>query len=91
MNDDARSPNTNESNATTDESQPHARGLVEPEGVNAGSAAGERDRRASAVPPSHAEAVTGDVERDAPPPAEAVGLPSEPFGVPGQQLEAGEG
>ena len=62
--------------------------LVEPEGVNAGSAAAERDRRPSGdvevapadpIPPSHGTD------------GEMIGAPGQRDGVPGQQYEVGEG
>jgi hypothetical protein len=64
--------------------------LVEPEGVNAGSAAAERDRQPDGDVPASAEPV------DVPdPPAaagdELVGGGGQRPDRPGQQLEAGEG
>ena len=63
--------------------------LVEPEGVNAGGALAERDRRPDGQVPA-----TGG-ERLPPPPAdgndELAGAPGQDEHTPGQQLEAGEG
>jgi len=58
--------------------------LVEPEGVNAGSARAERDRRPSgdATPTPR----RGDPQTTAPPIEEGVGLPGQRADVPGQQL-----
>lgn len=63
--------------------------LVEPEGVNAGSALGERDRR----PDGEAAASSAAATVPAPQPRadELVGLPGQAPNEPGQQLEAGEG
>ena len=63
--------------------------LVEPEGVNAGSAHGERDRHPDAVVPATDEArlppePTGGAD-------EMVGAPGQDEHGPGQQMEAGEG
>ena len=60
------------------------RDLVEPEGVNAGSSAAERDRRPSSDIPVRTAA--GEPEREAPPIEEAAGLPEQRPDVPGQQL-----
>jgi len=63
--------------------------LVEPQGVNAGSTRGERDRRPDADVPATGEA------RLPPDPAgvpdELVGTPGQDEHGPGQQMEAGEG
>ena len=63
--------------------------LVEPEGVNAGSTLGERDRHGDGVVPA-----TGDARL--PPEStgggdELVGAPGQDDHTPGQQLAAGEG
>lgn len=60
--------------------------LVEPGGVNAGSVAAERDRRPSGD--IDVGEVDGDLERDAPPTDEVVGVPGDELS---QQLAAGEG
>ena len=60
--------------------------LVEPGGVNAGSAAAERDRRPSGD--IDVGTIDGGLERDAPPVDEAVGVPGDELS---QQLDVGEG
>jgi hypothetical protein len=63
--------------------------LVEPEGVNAGSAGGERDRLPDGeVPASAREPIIPPVR---PADGELVGVPGQVDGTPGQTLEAGEG
>ena len=64
------------------------RDLVEDEGVNAGSAAAERDRQASKRPPVRPRvgaplAQTSPAER-------LVGAPEQGTSTPGQELAAGE-
>jgi hypothetical protein len=63
------------------------RDLVEEEGVNAGSRAAERDRRASGHPPvgAAAEAPT----EPSPPPERLIGPPEQGTRTPGQELAAG--
>jgi hypothetical protein len=64
--------------------------LVEPQGVNAGSAAGERDRRPSAD--IDVEPTDGRPVREGDQPAERlVGAPGQQEGLPGLQTEVGEG
>jgi hypothetical protein len=74
----------------TNEHAPHRHDLVEPQGVNAGTAGGERDRLPDGEPPAT------DAAAEVPPAHDAqtdgrVGMPGEPAGTPGQQLAAGEG
>ena len=64
------------------------RDLVEDEGVNAGSRAAERDRRASGHPPVGAPAEPPP-ERS-PPPEQLIGPPEQGTRTPGQELAAGE-
>lgn len=60
--------------------------LVQRSGVTGGSVAAERDRRPSSS--IDVGEVDGRLERDAPPPAEAVGVPGDDLS---QQLDVGEG
>lgn len=90
MTDEAPVPGTDGDATDVERARIEGKNLVEPEGVNAGSS-DERDRHPSTVPPSDGVGGTDRPERDAPPPTQAVGLPDQPFGTPGQQLEAGEG
>jgi hypothetical protein len=66
----------------------HNDDLVEPEGINAGSSAAERDRRPDADVDIDASPVQVRPERDAPPRRDLVGTPGD---EPAQQLGVGEG
>jgi hypothetical protein len=73
----------------SDERSADRQDLVEPEGVNAGSAAAERDRR-----PDGQVGATADAVRPSAPPARddpMVGAPGQRDDSPGQQMEEGEG
>jgi|GEM_PF-4719916 len=63
--------------------------LVEPEGVNAGSAAAERDRRPDGDVVAGREVAGPELRPE--PPEELVGVDDQRPGTPGQELAAGEG
>jgi hypothetical protein len=64
------------------------RDLVEAEGVNAGSAAAERDRQPSEDPPVRPK--VGAPLSQAPPAERLTGPPEQDARTPGQELAAGE-
>jgi hypothetical protein len=70
--------------------RPNTDDLVEPEGVNAGSSAAERDRE----PDGEVEATAEPLDVPDPPAAagdELIGAAGQRADRPGQQVEAGEG
>jgi hypothetical protein len=75
---------TNESTSDRDD-------LVETQGVNAGSLAADRDRRPSSSPPVQPASGGPTIEGEEPADDELVGAPGQRPGVPGQQMESGEG
>ena len=69
--------------------EPERQDLVEPEGVNAGSTAAERDR----LPSGDIDVTTaaGEPQRDADAPEGLLGTPFRTDHTPGQEYAVGEG